>query len=95
MAEESEKGFAAGGAEKSAVAGVENTQACDWSIGAIMVEETKTEKISLEQLMVSTLAAADATVKLLIAKGVFTDEEFKAQLSTERANYIAVLNQLH
>jgi len=41
--------------------------------------------------MVSTLAMADATVKLLIAKGVFTDEEFKAQLSTERANYLAVM----
>jgi len=37
----------------------------------------------------------DATVKLLIAKGVFTDDEFKAQLSTKRANYLAVLKQLH
>jgi len=30
----------------------------------------------------------DALAKLLIAKGIITDEEFKAQLSTERANYI-------
>jgi hypothetical protein len=45
--------------------------------------------------VVSNLAMADATAKLLIAKGVFTDEEFKAQLSTERANYIAVLKRLH
>jgi hypothetical protein len=57
-------------------------------------EEPKAEKISLEELMVSTLAMTDATVKLLIAKGVFTDDEFKAKLSTERANYIAVLKRL-
>jgi transcription initiation factor IIE alpha subunit len=44
--------------------------------------------------VVSTLAMTDATVKLLIAKGVFTDDEFKAQLSTERANYLAVLKRL-
>jgi hypothetical protein len=36
-----------------------------------MAEETKNDKISLEQLMVSTLAMTDATVKLLIAKRVF------------------------
>jgi len=60
-----------------------------------MAEETKTEKISLEQLMVSTLAMGDATVKLLIANGVFTDKEFKAQLRTERANYLAVLKRLN
>ena len=58
-------------------------------------KKTKTEKISLEELMVSTLAMTDATVKLLIAKGVFADDEFKAQLSTERANYLAVLKRLH
>ncbi len=60
-----------------------------------MAEEPKAEKITLEQLIVSTLAMTDAAVKLLIAKGVFTDDEFKAQLSTERANYLAVLIQLH
>jgi len=30
--------------------------------------------------MVSNLDVAEATVKLLIKKGVFTDEEFKAKL---------------
>ena len=60
-----------------------------------MAEEPKAEKISLEQLIVSTLAMTDATVKRLIAKGVFTDDEFKAQLSTERANYLAVLKRLN
>jgi hypothetical protein len=31
----------------------------------------------------------DALAKLMIAKGVITDGEFKAQLGTERANYLA------
>jgi hypothetical protein len=44
--------------------------------------------------MVSTLAMTDALAKVLIAKGVITDAEFKAQLSTERANYLAVLKRL-
>ena len=37
--------------------------------------------------MVSTLAMTDALAKLLIAKGIITDEEFKAQLG-ERENYV-------
>jgi len=59
-----------------------------------MAEENKSEKISLEQLMVSTLATTDALAKLLIAKGIITDDEFKIQLSAERANYLAVLKRL-
>lgn len=66
MAEVTKKGSAACDTAKSSVAGIKSSQACDWSIGATMAEETKTEKISLEQLMVSTLAMTDATVKLLI-----------------------------
>ena len=37
----------------------------------------------------------DVAIKLLIQKGVFTDEEFKTQPGTERANYVAVLKRLH
>jgi len=51
--------------------------------------------VSLEELMVSTLAMTDALAKLPIAKGIITDEEFKAQLSTERANYLAVFKRMH
>jgi hypothetical protein len=36
-----------------------------------------------------------AIVKLLIEKGIITDEEFKKKLSEERANYLAVLKRLH
>ena len=60
-----------------------------------MAEENKSDNISLEQLMVSSLAMTDALTKLLIAKGIITDDEFKMQFSTERANYLAVLKQLH
>jgi hypothetical protein len=59
-----------------------------------MAEETNGEKISLEKLIVSTLATTDALAKLLIAKGIITDEEFKAQLSAERSNYLAILERL-
>lgn len=36
----------------------------------------------------------DALAKLLTAKGIITDNEFKAQLGTERANYLAVLKRM-
>jgi hypothetical protein len=60
-----------------------------------MADETPSAKVMLEELVVSTLAMTDAPAKLLIAKGVISDEEFKAQLGAERANYLAVLNELH
>jgi len=40
----------------------------------------------VEELTVSTLAMTDALAKLMIAKEIITDEEFKAQLSAERMN---------
>ena len=60
-----------------------------------MPDETPEKKITMEKLMVSTLAMTDALAKLMIAKGLITDAEFKAQLSSERANYLAVLKRLH
>jgi hypothetical protein len=42
--------------------------------------------------MVSTLAMADATAKLLIEKGVFSEAEFKEKLLQERAVYQRILN---
>jgi len=60
-----------------------------------MAADTPDKKFTLEELMVSTLAMTDALAKLLIAKGVITESEFKAQMSTEGANYRAVLKQMH
>lgn len=45
--------------------------------GEPMADEPKEKTVTLQELMVSTLAMTDAAVKLLIEKGVFTDEEFK------------------
>ena len=42
--------------------------------------------------MVSTLATADATAKLVVEKGVFTEAVFKQKLLVERAVYQRILN---
>jgi hypothetical protein len=57
--------------------------------------EQPQEKVTLEELVVSTLAMMDALAKLLISKGIITDDEFRAQLGLERPNYTAVLKRLH
>jgi hypothetical protein len=43
----------------------------------MMAEQEPSSKFTLEQLLVSTLAMTDALAKLLIAKGLITDQEFK------------------
>jgi hypothetical protein len=55
-----------------------------------MAELDKT--VSLQELMVSTLAMTDALAKLLIEKGIITDAEFKQKLLEERAVYQRILN---
>ena len=65
------------------------------TIGVRMAGQSQEKKIPFEELMVSTLAMTDALAKLLIEKGIITDAEFKAQLSTERASYLAVLKRMH
>ena len=50
--------------------------------------ELETDKpVSLQELMVSTLAMTDALAKLLIDKSIMTDAEFKQKLLEERAVY--------
>ena len=58
-----------------------------------MAEERKGDRVTLEQLMVSTLAMTDAAIKLLIKKSISTDAEFNDQLAAERANYLSVLKR--
>jgi hypothetical protein len=52
-----------------------------------MAELENGNPVSLQELMVSTLAMTDALTKLLIEKGVITDAEFKQKLLDERAVY--------
>jgi hypothetical protein len=47
--------------------------------------------VSLQELMVSTLAMVDAVTKLLI-EGVISEEEFREKLMEERATYQKILN---
>ena len=57
-----------------------------------MAELDKDATVSLKELMVSTLAMADAVTKLLIEKGVISEAEFKEKLLQERAVYQKLLN---
>jgi hypothetical protein len=57
-----------------------------------MAQLDKGKPVSLEELMVSTLAMTDALAKLLIEKGVITDAEFKQKLLEEREVYHRILN---
>ena len=57
-----------------------------------MAELDKGKPVSLEELMVTTLAMADAVTKLLIENGVITEAEFKQKLLEERAVYQRILH---
>jgi hypothetical protein len=57
-----------------------------------MADLDKGKTVSLQELMVSTLAMVDAVTKLLIEKGVISEEEFREKLMEERATYQKILN---
>jgi hypothetical protein len=59
-----------------------------------MAEPENRPTITLQELMVSTLAMTDALSKLLSEKGVITDAEFKQKLGEERATYQAILKSI-
>ncbi len=50
--------------------------------------------VTMEELLVSSLATADALAKLLINKGLITEAEFTKQLSTDRAVYQAMFKKV-
>jgi hypothetical protein len=56
-----------------------------------MAEPDK-KPVTLEELIVSSLAQTDAPAKLLIEKGLITQEEFIQKISDERATYQKLLN---
>jgi hypothetical protein len=47
--------------------------------------------VTLEELLVSSLAQTDALAKLLIEKGLITREEFMQKLSEEWARYQKII----
>jgi len=50
--------------------------------------------VTMQELLVSSLATADALAKLLIKKGLITEAEFTQKLSAERAGYQAMLGKM-
>ena len=50
--------------------------------------------VTMQELLVSSLATADALAKLLIEKGLITEAEFMQKLSAERAGYQAMLQKM-
>ncbi len=50
--------------------------------------------VTMQELLVSSLATADALAKLLIEKDLITEVEFTKQLSTDRAVYQAMLGKV-
>ena len=49
--------------------------------------------VTMQELIVSSLAQTDAVAKLLIEKGVFTQDEFMEKIKAERATYQAMLKK--
>jgi hypothetical protein len=47
---------------------------------------------TMQELLVTTFATADALAKLLIEKGLISQAEFVEKLSAERATYQKLLN---
>ncbi len=59
-----------------------------------MANRDKEGTVSLQELVISSLATADALAKLLIEKGLITQDKFMQKLSSERAVYQAMLRKM-
>ena len=46
--------------------------------------------VTMQEVLVSSLAQTDALAKLLIEKGIITQQEFLAKISQERSTYLAM-----
>ena len=54
--------------------------------------EPNKKPVTMEELLVSSLAQTDALAKLLIEKGLITREESMQKISEERATYQKLFN---
>lgn len=50
--------------------------------------------LTLQELMITALATADVVAKLLVEKGLITQQEFDMKLFSERASYEALLQRV-
>ena len=55
-----------------------------------MANSSNQAPVTVEELLVSSLAQTDALAKLLIEKGIITQQEFLAEILEERATYQAM-----
>jgi len=53
--------------------------------------DTQQAPVTIQELLVSNFAQTDALSKLLIEKGIITQQEFSAKILEERATYQAML----
>ena len=58
----------------------------------LMANLDKTAPVTMQELLVSSLAQTDGLAKLLIEKGLITREEFMQKIAQERATYQKLLN---
>ncbi len=57
-----------------------------------MEQTDKSQPVTLQELLVATVAQADVIAKLLIEKGIITREEYIDKLSAQRAVYQKLLD---
>ena len=58
-----------------------------------MATVDKNGTVSLQGLLVTSLAQTDAVAKLLIEKGLITEAEFMEKIKTERVTYQAMFRK--
>ena len=59
-----------------------------------MAERETAAPVTIQELLISILAESDALAKLLIDKGIITQQEFMAKLSAERGAYQNLLKKI-
>jgi len=57
-----------------------------------MTQSSMQSPVTIHELLISSLAQTDALAKLLIEKGIVTQEAIMEKISEERATYQKVLN---
>jgi len=58
-----------------------------------MATVNKSETVTLQELLVSSLAQTDAVAKLLTEQGVITQDEFMEKIKAERATYQVLMQE--
>ncbi len=59
-----------------------------------MAKLDKSGTVTLQELLVTSLAQTDAVAKLLIEKGLITKAEFMEKIKAERATYQAMFQKV-